>query len=171
MMLGGIAVILVAQLAVTEAASSESVSASSHKQPDSSYVSLDATDDGRRTRVDVHGRNFLMRASPDDPQGDSHEGGAFWVERHDGFYHLKNIGIIVSDPTPSEWKFGDLSCRRRDVNEDTHANSCKRDGTGEQITSIVSRSRGVLSFTGHCWLTARRSCTYVLISERGIPHP
>lgn len=139
--------------------------------PSSSYVSLEATDDGRRTRVDVYDENFLMRDSPEQPRDDSHEGGTFAVERQDGFYYLRNIGILISQPGRLQWKFQGLSCRRLDLNEDIHTDSCKHDGTGEQLTNIVSHSRGVLSFTGHCWLTPSRLCTYVLISERGIPSP
>ena len=167
-----IAAALLAQLAtVGTAAPADKASAGPNSQPDSTYVSLETTGDGSRTRVDIYGHNFLKRPSPEDRRDDSHDGGAFSVERYDGFYRLENIGIFVSRPGRLSWKFNDLDCRRSDVNEDTHANSCKRDGTGEQFTSIVSRTRGVLSFTGHCWLTPSRLCNYVLVSERGIPHP
>ena len=169
---GDVATILLAQLATAGmTAPADKGSARPNVQPDSTYVSLETSGDGSRTRVDIYGQNFLKRPSPEDPQDDSHDGGPFSVERHDGFYRLENIGIFVSQPGRPRWKFRDLDCRRLDVNEDTHSNSCKRDGTGETFTSIVSRTRGVLSFTGLCWLTESRLCNYVLLSERGIPHP
>ena len=167
-----IAAFLLAQLAtVGTATPADKASVSPNPQPDSTYVSLETTGVGGRTRFEIYGRNFLHRPSPEDPQDDSHDGGAFWVERHDGFYRLANIGIFVSQPGRPRWKFRDLDCQRLEVNEDTHTNLCKREGTGQQVTSIVSRTRGVLSFTGFCWLTASRLCNYVLVSERGIPHP
>jgi hypothetical protein len=165
-------VITSVQLAILGAApSAESKQVGSDRRPDSSYLSLEASSGGNRSRVDIYGTNFVFRPSPEDPTDDSHEGGMFWIERHSGFHRIANIGIIVSEPGTSQWVFLDLSCSRRDLDGDIHSDTCNRAKPKVQFTSIVSKSRGVLLFTGYCGLTKSRLCTYVLVSERGIQHP
>jgi hypothetical protein len=137
---------------------------------DSSYVSVEANEHNIRSRIDVYGPNFTMRAIGADPNtgAGSHDGGLITIEEQDSFYRLRNIGIYLPKPGITEWASGELHCERLDVTDDIYSSACIR---GERRFSyIVSKSRGVLSFTGFCFIATDRLCQYVLISESGIAH-
>ena len=134
----------------------------------SSYVSAQANEHNIRSRIDVYGPNFVMRAVGRDPNSGagSHDGGLISVEEHESFYQLKNIGILLPKAGVSEWTSSDLRCQRLDLSEDVYSSACARGET--RFSYLVSKSRGVLSFTGFCFITDDRLCQYVLISETGV---
>ena len=140
----------------------------------SSYISTEANENVR-ARIDVYDDDFIVKPvgrSPNVGAG-SHEGGAISVKDLGRFYQLTPIGILIPKPGVTEWSWPEhnLDCQRLDLSDDTYSTFCRRMGSTDQFTTVVSQSRGILSFTGHCHITKDELCEYVLISDRGIAHP
>jgi hypothetical protein len=97
-------------------------------KPDATYVSVEATDSGVYSRIELYGRHFLIRPVGKSPEvgRDTHDGGVYWVEEGDGFYHLDNIGNFIPKPGVTDWRMGALSCQGHQLSEDVHASTCKR---------------------------------------------
>lgn len=137
----------------------------------SSYVSQEAPK-GVRSRIDVQGLQFQMKAISRNPRTgeDGHHGGSFSsIESRDS-YRLRNIGIIIPKEGVTEWADELGTCERLELTSNTYAAACTS-RLGDAFTYVISKSRGVLSFTGHCLLTEKQLCNYVLITEKGIAAP
>ena len=136
----------------------------------STYISVEANEHGIRNRIDVYGPNFVSRAigkSPNTGAG-QHEGGLIWIQPHDAFYRLANIGIDLPKEGAKEWIFEGIKCERLDINADVYSSVCSRGDT--RFYTLVSKAKGVLSFTGFCRVMKGNLCQYVLTTEKGIAH-
>lgn len=141
----------------------------------SSYISATTNEYNIRDRIDVTGHNFSVLAVGNNPNvgAGSHEGGLIWVEEGEQSYHLQNLGIELPKDGVREWVSDHWRCERLNVSKDVYTSVC---ADGEKRKSVVvSRSRGILSFTGVCPVIrindAPGLCQYVLISPRGILAP
>jgi hypothetical protein len=135
----------------------------------SSYVSQEATLKGVRSRINVQGEHFQMIAVGRDPKtGDgSHDGGMMSIVESRQSYRLRSVGIIIPKEGVTKWTDETGTCERLNLTSDTYATACTSK-FGDKFTYLISKPRGVLSFTGHCFLTKERLCNYVLITEKGI---
>ena len=137
----------------------------------SSYVSQESPN-GVRSRINVQGSHFQMKAIGRDPRtGEgSHDGGLISIVESGDSYRLRNIGIIIPKQGVTNWADETGTCERLELTSVTYAAACTSK-FGDKFTYLISKSRGVLSFTGHCFLTKERLCNYVLITEKGIAAP
>lgn len=134
----------------------------------SSYVSVQANKYNHRSRIDVYGDNFIIRAVSSNPSygAESDDGGLIAIKDSGHSLRLENIGIEFPKKDVSEWSSGNLHCQRLDLSGAVYSSTCT-DGK-KSFNYVVSKMRGVLSFTGWCRITDDQICQYVLISPTGI---
>ena len=138
----------------------------------SSYVSATANKFNVRNRIDVIGTNHIVRAVGRHPNtgAGEHSGGALWVVENERSYTIRGIGIELPKEGVTDWSTALAQCQRLDMSDDVFTTVCTQ--TDRVLSSVVSRSRGVLSFTGWCPVMfvggGKETCQYVLISERGL---
>ena len=135
----------------------------------STYVSTQTADSEIRYIIFVENQNFSLRAKGIDKNvGEGlHEGGLITVEENDKYLRLKNISIIIPNNFNSKFTSKEYSCKSFEILPDLFSVSCKNN-LGKTIESVISKDRGILSFTGGCYLTDEELCTYVLTTPTGI---
>jgi hypothetical protein len=134
----------------------------------SAYVSVQANKENHRSRIDVYGVNFIIRAVGTNSAtgADSDEGGLITIKDNEQSISLQNIAIESPKKGVVEWSSGDLHCQRLVLSGDVYSSACTNGS--KRFNSVVSKSRGVLTFTGFCRITDDQLCEYVLISKTGI---
>jgi hypothetical protein len=135
----------------------------------STYISIQQSDKGHRSQIEIINANFIMRSVGSNPTvgAGSHDGGAIFVNKYHKFVELDNIGIILPRASGS-WNFANRQCNSDALTADLLTVQCSGGGQNKALAYVYSKRRGVLAFTGFCWIAPDHICDYVLVSDFGV---